>query len=189
MRITLRLWKKVSINSSRYSLCIYAYNFPVYMIWHQHVIHEFTWYLSTARSSDLTQLVGPGLKTCQFHLSHKVLHVESSDFDRMTRRTMMRWLRRWWTRPDPADTGEYISHAMAWKHSPHWWPFVRRIHWSAVVPPHGDDMQNSDLRISSPRQPPCDLTQWGRVTHICVSNQTIIGFDNGLSPGRRQAII
>ena len=29
----------------------------------------------------------------------------------------------------------------------------------------------------------------GRVTHICVSELTIIGPDNGLSPGRRQAII
>ena len=29
---------------------------------------------------------------------------------------------------------------------------------------------------------------WGRVTHICVGNLTIIGSDNGLSPGRRQAI-
>ena len=33
------------------------------------------------------------------------------------------------------------------------------------------------------------LTHWGRVTHICVGNWTIIGSDNGLSPGRRQAII
>ena len=33
------------------------------------------------------------------------------------------------------------------------------------------------------------LIHWGRVTHICVSNLTIIGPDNGLSPGRRQAII
>ena len=33
------------------------------------------------------------------------------------------------------------------------------------------------------------LTHWGRVTHICVSKVTIIGSDNGLSPGRRQAII
>ena len=32
-------------------------------------------------------------------------------------------------------------------------------------------------------------THWGRVTHICVSKLTIIGSDNGLSPGRRQAII
>ena len=33
------------------------------------------------------------------------------------------------------------------------------------------------------------LYYWGRVTHICVGNLTIIGPDNGLSPGRRQAII
>ena len=32
------------------------------------------------------------------------------------------------------------------------------------------------------------LTHWGRVTHICVGNLTIIGSDNGLSPDRRQAI-
>ena len=34
-----------------------------------------------------------------------------------------------------------------------------------------------------------ELTHWGRVTHICVSKLTIIGSDNGLSPGRHQAII
>ena len=33
------------------------------------------------------------------------------------------------------------------------------------------------------------LTHWGRMTHICVGEQTIIGSDNGLSPDRRQAII
>ena len=32
-------------------------------------------------------------------------------------------------------------------------------------------------------------THWGRVTHICVSELTIIGSDNGLSPGRHRAII
>ena len=36
---------------------------------------------------------------------------------------------------------------------------------------------------------PLVLTHWGRVTHICVSKLTIIGSDNGLAPGRRQAII
>ena len=37
---------------------------------------------------------------------------------------------------------------------------------------------------------PCNgLTHWGRVTYLCVSKQTIIGSDNGLSPGRHQAII
>ena len=33
------------------------------------------------------------------------------------------------------------------------------------------------------------LTHWGRVTHICVGNLTIIVSENGLSPGRHQAII
>ena len=33
------------------------------------------------------------------------------------------------------------------------------------------------------------LTHWDRVTHICVGKLTIIGSDNGMSPGRRQAII
>ena len=33
------------------------------------------------------------------------------------------------------------------------------------------------------------LTHWGQVTHICISILTIIGSDNGLSLGRRQAII
>ena len=34
-----------------------------------------------------------------------------------------------------------------------------------------------------------ELTHWGRATHICVGKLTIIGSNNGLSPGRRQAII
>ena len=33
------------------------------------------------------------------------------------------------------------------------------------------------------------LTHWGRATNTCVDKLTIIGSDNGLSPGRRQAII
>ena len=32
-------------------------------------------------------------------------------------------------------------------------------------------------------------SHWGRVMHICVGKLTIIGSDNGLSPGRRQTII
>ena len=35
----------------------------------------------------------------------------------------------------------------------------------------------------------CCWTHWGRVTHICVDKLTMIGSDNCLSPGRRQAII
>ena len=33
------------------------------------------------------------------------------------------------------------------------------------------------------------MTHWGQVTQICVSRLAIIGSDNGLSPGRCQAII
>ena len=35
----------------------------------------------------------------------------------------------------------------------------------------------------------CCCFNWGRVTHICIGNINIIGSDNGLSPGRCQAII
>ena len=34
----------------------------------------------------------------------------------------------------------------------------------------------------------CLLTHWGQVTHLCVSRLAIIRSDNGLSPGRCQAI-
>ena len=36
---------------------------------------------------------------------------------------------------------------------------------------------------------PITLTHWGRVTHKCIGELTIIASDNGLAPGRRQAII
>ena len=39
------------------------------------------------------------------------------------------------------------------------------------------------------RSGPDALTHWGRVTHICVSKLSIIGSDDGLSLGQRQAII
>ena len=49
------------------------------------------------------------------------------------------------------------------------------------------------LVFSAEMQYPCihavSITHWGLVTHTCVGNLTIIGSDNGLSPGRRQAII
>ena len=53
-----------------------------------------------------------------------------------------------------------------------WWKFVMKSHGNPF---------NSD--------PLSTLTHWGRATHICVGKLTIIGSDNGLSPGRRQAII
>ena len=45
------------------------------------------------------------------------------------------------------------------------------------------------MHFAITQEPFSELTHWGRVTHICVGNLTIIGSDNGLSPGRRQAII
>ena len=33
------------------------------------------------------------------------------------------------------------------------------------------------------------LIHWYRMKHICISELTITGSDNGLAPGRRQAII
>ena len=44
-------------------------------------------------------------------------------------------------------------------------------------------------KINSARKGLIILTNWGRVTHICVGKLAIIGSDNGLSRGRRQAII
>ena len=43
--------------------------------------------------------------------------------------------------------------------------------------------------VFSPAAHRFGLTHWGRVTHIRVGKLIIIGSDNGLSPGRRQAII
>ena len=43
--------------------------------------------------------------------------------------------------------------------------------------------------VMEDKTPVYPLTHWGRVTHICVGKLTIIGSENGLSPGRRQAII
>ena len=54
-------------------------------------------------------------------------------------------------------------------------------HVMAVQYHHSSRMVSSKYTAS--------LTNWGRYTHLCVSNPTTIGSDNGLSPGRHQAII
>ena len=43
--------------------------------------------------------------------------------------------------------------------------------------------------LSRPQARKSSLTHWGRVMHICVGKLTILASDNGLSPGRHQAII
>ena len=47
----------------------------------------------------------------------------------------------------------------------------------------------SPLSVEWHHMCPLFLTHWGRVTHICVGELTIIVSDNGLASGRRQAII
>ena len=54
-----------------------------------------------------------------------------------------------------------------------------------VISRHDIDL----LHMEYPTASTGGLTHWGRVTHICVGDLTIIGSDNGLSPGRHQAII
>ena len=51
------------------------------------------------------------------------------------------------------------------------------IHWRIYGALGGDELMQSTL------------TDWGRVTHICVSELPSIGSDNGLAPGRHQVII
>ena len=73
-----------------------------------------------------------------------------------------------------------------------WRPFfrglnVKKVSWSRCWSVTSPILKQSFFVSFSTH--PAKLTHWGRVTHICVSRLTIIGSDNGLSPGRRQAII
>ena len=75
---------------------------------------------------------------------------------------------------------------------PMYWPINRwkcMVGYSArwLLMPWYWSTRPSVSKIEKKKCPSC-LTHWGRVTHICVSNVTIIGSDNGLSPGGRQAI-
>ena len=54
---------------------------------------------------------------------------------------------------------------------------------------YSDPRTNCQCNVSHRLISDALLTHWGRVTHICVGKLTIIGSDNSLSPGRRQAII
>ena len=91
----------------------------------------------------------------------------------------------------------------------HYWHFVRRIYQWIPFNHKGPVMQSFDFSFDVSLNKlldkwlsyrwlklpwcSCDMTvmlpHWGQVTHICVNNLTIIGSDNGLSPGWRQAII
>ena len=75
------------------------------------------------------------------------------------------------------------------------WTFKSKLQWNQnenrkYMPPQNtlkDIICNMATILFSP--PGLSLTHWSRVTHICVGKLTIIGSDNGLSPGWCQAII
>ena len=78
---------------------------------------------------------------------------------------------------------KHITPSSLIKFNPRVWPFgnmVALICWQVNT---SDFHKHQDYIFS------WLLTHWGRTTHICVGKLTIIGSDNGLSPGRRQAII
>ena len=80
-------------------------------------------------------------------------------------------------------------------------PWKKRFCLSYIVSTMAvDDLVNQGIRASAvvvltkcfqntPTFGVDELTHWGRVTHICIIKLTIICSDNGLSPGRCQAII
>ena len=83
------------------------------------------------------------------------------------------------TKPSPEPILIIIREAFAWGQ------FHRKLLWYENIFDMSLKMANfniSNIAI-------WHLTHWGRATHICVGELTIIGSDNGLSPARCQAII
>ena len=66
------------------------------------------------------------------------------------------------------------------------WTLLHCINWIGIIQGFLSIYQ---YIFENPEVVIIELTHWGQVTHICVGNLTIIGSDNGLSPGRHQAII
>ena len=80
------------------------------------------------------------------------------------------------------------------------WPWKLQYSWDYNAVPHNMTLQyfsdwgsNKSVfkaTFGTPFLAPIvELTHWGRVTQICVNKLATIGSYNGLSPGRRQAII
>ena len=107
---------------------------------------------------------------------------------------------------EPAICNEH-GDSMPWKRFLYYWPFVRGINCPSLLYMlytinglHGliafafikhAFLFNSVCwhLLAVTFSTDNTLIHWGRVTHKCVSKLTIIGSDNGLSPGRCQAII
>ena len=71
----------------------------------------------------------------------------------------------------------YATVRLKWRHNVH---SSHRCSWKFTCP--------GPLGIHKTLNP-VHLTHWGPVMHRCISKLTTIGLDNGLAPGRRQAII
>ena len=78
----------------------------------------------------------------------------------------------------------------------HWslsimWTIDGLVYWRINASLGQDELKHSSICSRERHQSDTTwvLTHWGRMTHIYVGKLTIIGSDNGLSPGRRQAII
>ena len=87
----------------------------------------------------------------------------------------------------PADSLSQHNNVMKWNRFPRYWPFLWGKHVAVTSYSAFDDFLGVILNKLLHKE--SSLTHWGRVTHIHVSKLTIIGSDNGLSPGRHQAII
>ena len=87
----------------------------------------------------------------------------------------------------PADRLPQHNNVMKWKRFPRYWTFLWGKHVAVTSYSAFDDFLGVILNKLLHKE--SSLTHWGRVTHIHVSKSTIIGSDNGLSPGRHQAII
>ena len=70
-------------------------------------------------------------------------------------------------------------------------PLGEKSLWNGTIEDHhhGSRWWLSTVWITVITLTQCWLTHWSRVMHICASKIISIGSDNGLSPGRRQAII
>ena len=98
------------------------------------------------------------------------------------------WISLKFVRKGPIDNKWVLVQVMAWCRlggKPLSKPIRDPFHWCIYAALGGDELTHSAW-IWHHRSV---LTHWGRATHICVGKLTIIGSDNGLSPGRRQATI
>ena len=82
----------------------------------------------------------------------------------------------WRVIPGPSISGDPDFPGSKPRRAPHFWSWRTAAPTTSPIPCYNEGVKGLK-------------TPWGRVTHICVTQLTIIGSDNGLTPGRRQAII